>query len=85
MHPGRNADLGGPALMLAQGLLLLIGVYLGVGLLFACAFVLLAVQRLDPAAHGMPVSARLLILPGAAAMWPWLGWVWLQRRRPPVT
>jgi hypothetical protein len=72
-------------MMLPQGLLLLIGVYLGVGLLFASAFVLLAVQRLDPAAQRMPLSARLLILPGAVALWPWLGWAWLQRRPPPVT
>lgn len=55
-------------MMLAQGLLLLASVYLGVGLLFACAFVLLAVQQLDPAAQSMPLSARLLILPGAAAL-----------------
>jgi hypothetical protein len=32
----------------------------------------------------MPLSARLLILPGMAALWPLVLRKWLQRQTPPV-
>lgn len=56
----------------ASGLLLTLGAYVGVGAVFALGFALWGVARIDPAAHGMPVTVRLLILPGAAALWPLL-------------
>jgi hypothetical protein len=69
---------------MAETLLLAMGAYLAAGGVFAVAFVC-AVQRVDPAARGMPLSARLLILPGAAALWPKLAWGWLRKRpRPPA-
>lgn len=70
---------------LASGLLLVLGAYLGIGALLALVFVCLALQRLDPAALGMPWAARLLIVPGAAALWPVLAWKWLRRQPPPVS
>jgi hypothetical protein len=39
---------------------------------------------MDTAALGMPLSARLLILPGMAALWPLVLRKWLQRQTPPV-
>jgi hypothetical protein len=69
---------------LADGLLQVMAVYFGVGAVFALVFVCFAVQRLDPAARGMPLAARLLILPGAAALWPLLAWKWLRRQPPPL-
>lgn len=59
--------------------------YLAAGLLFAVAFVARGVERIDPAAHGMPWRARLLIVPGVAALWPLMLAKWLARRGPPVT
>jgi hypothetical protein len=68
----------------AQGLLVALGTYLGAGGMFGVVFVIVAVQRLEPAAATMPLTARLLVLPGMAALWPWLAWRWWRRQAPPV-
>lgn len=58
--------------MIAAVLLILAGVYLGCGLLFAIPFAFIGVKRVDPhAAHGS-WGFRLLIIPGAMAFWPLL-------------
>ncbi|CAN5885565.1 hypothetical protein BH11PSE8_BH11PSE8_19140 [soil metagenome] len=71
----------------AQWLAGMVGGVLGgyglVGGLFALAFVARGVSRLDPAAHGMPLPARLLLMPGAALLWPLMLAKWL-RHRPPA-
>lgn len=57
-------------------------VYLALGLAFAVPFVLLGVQRIDPAAREGTLGFRLLVLPGCAALWPLL-LARLVRRAPP--
>lgn len=58
--------------MIAAVLLITLGVYLACGVAFAIPFALVGVKRIDPhAAHGS-WGFRLLILPGAAALWPLL-------------
>jgi len=47
-----------------------LGIYAGLGLIFAVLFVWVGVQRLDPEAQGSGIGFRLLILPGVAAFWP---------------
>ena len=47
-------------------------VYLGLGFLFALPFVWRGVHGLDPLARTGTLGFRLLILPGAAALWPLL-------------
>ena len=59
--------------------------YLVLGLAFALAFVTRGVAAIDPAARGMPRLARLLIVPGAAALWPLLLWKWFTQKSPPVS
>ena len=56
-------------------------VYAGVGIVTALAFVSLGVTRVLP--HPMPVSpgARILIAPGAAALWPYILIRWLRAAR----
>lgn len=56
----------------AQLIVLMIVAYAGIGVAFALAFVLRGVRRVDPDARGAPIGFRLLILPGAAALWPLL-------------
>ena len=59
--------------------------YLGVGLVFAIPFVLVGAGRIDPAARHGTWGFRLLILPGAAALWPLLAWRWVTSTgSPPV-
>ncbi len=45
-------------------------VFVGVGLVFALAFVWFGVERLDRQARGAGIGFRLLVLPGVAAFWP---------------
>ena len=46
--------------------------YFGMGGLFALAFVLRGVDRIDPMASGAGWGFRVLITPGAALFWPLL-------------
>lgn len=70
-------------LPLAQFTAIAATAYLGLGLLFAVPFVSRWAGRLDPvAARGTP-GFRVLILPGAVLLWPWLGWKLLRTRAAP--
>jgi hypothetical protein len=66
---------------LALGIITLVGAYLAAGVVFAIAFVVIGVSRIDPAARGAPFGFRLLILPGSAALWPMLLTKWLRTAR----
>lgn len=57
--------------------------YLVLGLAFALVFIAKGVSAIDPDARGMPWPARLLILPGVAALWPLMLLKWLTQRSPP--
>ena len=58
----------------------LLGVYAAAGAVFGVVFVAFGVQRLVPAAAHAPWGFRLIILPGAAALWPLLLRRWIARR-----
>lgn len=71
--------------MLVPVFLVISGIYLGVGLVFALAFAWRGAGRIDPAARNATWGFRLLIIPGAAALWPMLAGRWLRgHTRPPV-
>jgi len=63
---------------------LIVGVYVAIGLLFALAFVLRGVQRIDPAAKGGTWGFRLIIIPGVMALWPLMARRWAQGSPPPA-
>src|SRR3990172_6038883 len=74
----------GTALMATWGVRLC-SAYLLAGLIFAIPFVLVGAGRIDPAARHGTWGFRLLILPGAAALWPLLAWRWVTSTgSPPV-
>ena len=56
----------------------LLAIYASAGLVFAIAFVTSGVARIDPAAKGASWGFRVIILPGAAALWPWLLAKWVR-------
>jgi len=58
--------------MIAATLLIILGIYLFCGLVFAVPFVLVGARRIDPHALHGSWGFRLLIFPGAAALWPLL-------------
>jgi hypothetical protein len=55
----------------AQALYVVTLAYALIGLCVAVAFLLLALDRLDPAAHGR-VAFRPLLVPGLALLWPYV-------------
>lgn len=55
---------------MAEVILTSIGIYAGIGLLFAAWFVVKGVATMDPVAIHAPWSFRALIFPGVAALWP---------------
>ena len=68
---------------LAQALLGLAAIYLGIGLAFAVAFVTVGAARIDGGAASGTLGFRALILPGSAALWPLLARRWLAARHEP--
>lgn len=69
----------------AQWVVNLTMVYAAMGLIFAVFFVCFGVGRIDASAKGAPIFFRLLILPGAAALWPVLLRRWLSgQTHPPM-
>ena len=56
------------------------GVYFAFGLVFAVAFALRGVHRIDAAAHGAGWMFRVLIVPGSAVFWPLLWRRWSRPR-----
>ena len=56
----------------------LAGGYAALGIVFAVAFVIWGVERVDPAAKGTRLGFRLLILPGSATLWPLLLRRWMR-------
>ena len=57
------------------------GAYALVGLAFAIAFALRGAARLEPVAREGTPGFRLLIMPGAATLWPWLLLRWWRAAR----
>jgi hypothetical protein len=73
--PGRDF-IGNPSMILLAG----IGFYALAGLVTALAFVTFGVIAVLP--HPVPVSigARILLVPGAAALWPYVLVRWVKSR-----
>jgi hypothetical protein len=57
--------------------------YVLAGLIFASAFVVSGVQRVDQLAISAGMGFRILLLPGSVALWPLLlaRWISVARRR----
>ena len=53
-----------------QIILLCVFAYAAVGLVFAAVFACVGITRVDAASKGSSVGFRLLMIPGAAALWP---------------
>lgn len=59
-------------MMGAQIIVAVVTAYLFMGFVFALFFVTVGAGRVDSAARGAPWGFRVLIFPGAAALWPLL-------------
>lgn len=57
-------------LALANAIILILSAYLGVGVIVGILTVFFASSRLDPSAAAGTFGFRMMILPGAVALWP---------------
>ena len=64
--------------LLAKTFVSILEAYAGIGTLFAAFFVSAGVDKVDTEARGSGVAFRLLIFPGAAALWPMLLGRWVR-------
>lgn len=64
----------------AEWFVLALALYGLAGLIFALAFQLRGLSRIDAAARGAGLGFRLLILPGMVALWPLLSRRWREHR-----
>lgn len=55
--------------------------YAALGALFALGFVTAGIGVVDPAARGSSVGFRILVFPGAVALWPLLMTLWIRKSR----
>lgn len=67
----------------ADVMLVTLAAYATIGLACGFAFVARGVNRVDPVAAHAGVGVRLLLLPGAAALWPVLLMKWWRARAGP--
>ena len=71
------------SMQVATTVIAVLGAWFGIGLAFALLFVVFGVERCDPSARGGSYGFRLAILPGVAALWPWMLLRWLRGGPPP--
>ena len=69
------------ALTIANSLVFGLAIYALVGLVFALAFAVRGVGRIDPMAQSGSWGFRVLIIPASAALWPLLALRWLGKER----
>jgi hypothetical protein len=72
----------GDFMVLLYGLLYALGLYALLGIVTAVAFVTFGVTQVLPYSYSMSIGARILVLPGAAALWPYVLMRWLKSRKP---
>jgi len=64
--------------MITAALLIVTGIYLACGFVFALPFIFLGVKKIDPHATHGSWGFRLLIVPGTLAFWPLLLRRWVK-------
>lgn len=69
-------------MLLAQWIIGIITAYFIIGAVFALLFVTVGISRFDPATRGASIGFRVLIAPGAMALWPVLVRRWMAGRLP---
>jgi len=71
-------------MLIAEAIVLVAAAYAAFGLLFATAFAVRGIATVDHAARGAHPLFRLMIVPGAAALWPLLMVQWVRAARTPA-
>lgn len=69
-------------LELANTVAMGLGAYFAAGLVVALIYALGGAGKIDPDAKGMPIQARLIIMPGVMALWPLMAWKLIVQSEP---
>jgi hypothetical protein len=64
--------------MIVNILLVVVGIYLVLGFVFAIPFVIKGAQKIDPSANGGSIGFRIIIIPGTMVFWPFLLKKWIK-------
>jgi hypothetical protein len=77
-----SADEGEREVEAAVLIVTLVKIYAAIGAVVALVFLVVGIDRVDPAAHGA-YAFRPLLAPGIIVLWPLTLWRWLalERRR----
>ena len=70
--------------MIAGILLIIVGIYLLLGLIFAIPFVIKGAQKIDHGADGGSIGFRIIIIPGTMVFWPFLLKKWIKAVKHPT-
>ena len=65
-------------MILVYVILIIVGVYLFAGIVFAIPFVTRGITKIDEGAHGSKWGFRIIIIPGTIVFWPLLLKKWLK-------
>ncbi len=68
--------------MISTILVMIVGIYLFIGLVFSLFFVARGINRVDPVARDAGWGFRLVVIPGVAALWPILYRRWRRGEQP---
>lgn len=69
----------------AETLVTALGLYAAAGLIIALLYAIFGAAKIDPAAKGMPLQARVIIMPGVALLWPVMLVKLFTQKAPPVS
>lgn len=64
----------------AEGLIMALQIYAGIGAVVAVAFLLIGIDRIDPGSRGSYLF-RVMLIPGVVGLWPLVIRRWLQLER----
>jgi len=67
--------------MIIQIILTAVAIYLLLGFVFAIAFIIKGVSKIDEGAHGSSIGFRIIIIPGVIVFWPLLLKKWLRANK----
>ncbi len=67
--------------MVIEIILTIVGIYLIFGFVFAFAFVIKGVKKIDESAQGSTVGFRVIIIPGVIVLWVLLLKKWLNANK----
>jgi hypothetical protein len=76
LPPASSAGKSTMSLAVAEIIVAFAAAYAGLGMAVGIAFLLLGLERMDPAARGA-YAFRPLLLPGLVLLWPLVAWRWM--------